>query len=79
MGCCATREGMQVLIRQISSKQIFQRIYDKDFLMLAVRDAVNETERAKGHPVYILEAYRTFKRPPHERIRPTSGGCCNML
>ena len=57
-------------------KQVFPRISDKDFLISAVRDAVNETERIKGHPVYILEAYRTFKRPPHERRIPNAGGCC---
>ena len=40
---------------------------ERDFLLIAVKEALNETERAKGHPVYVLEVFRTFKRSPYER------------
>ena len=39
---------------------------------------MNETEREKRHPVYVLEAFRTFKRSPNERKKlHSSGTCCS--
>ena len=60
--CCSSRNRIQALVRQFAKKQVYN-IDCSDFLANEVLYAVDRAEKAKGRPVFEIEAYNVFKNP----------------